>query len=720
MRGVILGGVCSLCVLVGDVGITRAEDEEGLGEDELEALESSLMIDEVKVKAPETVELNAPPESVRRQQVKQDELEGRMARNVADSLRYQSGVRVETNCQSCGFTSVRLNGLEGAYTQILIDGVPSFSGLAGVYGLEQLPVELIESIDIVKGGGSALYGPSAIAGVIQINTRRPVASFARAQLSYDALSLSAPWVRASVDGAYVSDDKRFATHVFAVSSERAPLDLNDDALTEITRLEQLAAGVTTSFLLFDGAQLDLKLHALTEGRRGGGQLELPPHDASVAESIDTRRRHLELRWRHELSPQLDYALSYVYAKTARRSYYGGGGDVSTQPPAGDASTWTPEQRQDYEERLAQREAALGAYGLTDNPLHLADARLRWHVGEARSQTWTVAAQLQSDGVEDKYLSYQREVDATYTNLGAVLEQQWSFAAWGFSTMGVRLDKHSELSAPVLSPRGSARFLLGDVLSLRTALSSGFRAQQVFDEDLHIETVGGSARLISNSDELRPERAWGLTQQISVDWDASAQWVLKLGVTGYVNLLRDAFVVNERDDPSTPEEEAVRTNRGQTRTVGGELEASVKWRGILGLRLGWTLEDARNEQPDEDFGRVRILRTPRQYGYAEAVFADHGFELRSALEVTGPMLAPLYDGQGDPSVVNTTPWFFDLSMNVRYQHLVSQSYLLTPLLGVRNVFNSYQRDLQRGPQRDAGYVYGPGQPRSIYLGLEVGL
>ncbi|MGK0428323.1 MAG: outer membrane receptor for ferrienterochelin and colicins, partial [Ulvibacter sp.] len=75
--------------------------------------------------------------------------------SIADGLNYQPGVRVETNCQNCGFTQVRLNGLGGEYTQILVNSKPVFSALNGVYGLEQIPVSIIDRVEVVRSGGSA-------------------------------------------------------------------------------------------------------------------------------------------------------------------------------------------------------------------------------------------------------------------------------------------------------------------------------------------------------------------------------------------------------------------------------------------------------------------------------------------------------------------------------------------------------------------------------------
>ncbi len=100
--------------------------------------------------------------------------------NLAEALTATiPGVRVEVNCQGCGFTQIRLNGLEGKYTQILEDGLPTFSGVMMVYGIEQLPVEFFEQIEVVKGGASALYGPNAVGGVINLVRRIPVNSRAK-------------------------------------------------------------------------------------------------------------------------------------------------------------------------------------------------------------------------------------------------------------------------------------------------------------------------------------------------------------------------------------------------------------------------------------------------------------------------------------------------------------------------------------------------------------
>jgi outer membrane receptor for ferrienterochelin and colicins len=96
---------------------------------------------------------------------------------MADVLNYQTGLRVEQTCSNCGVPSLRINGLEGQYSQILMDSRPIFSSLASVYGLEQVPAGMVDRVEIIRGGGSALYGANAIAGVVNIITKEPTRNF---------------------------------------------------------------------------------------------------------------------------------------------------------------------------------------------------------------------------------------------------------------------------------------------------------------------------------------------------------------------------------------------------------------------------------------------------------------------------------------------------------------------------------------------------------------
>ena len=110
---------------------------------------------------------------IRTEVVTSQALKSKNAWNVFDALEGVPGIRVENQCQFCNFTMVRMQGLGAEHTQVLINGQPIYSGLASVYGLEQIGTGDVDRIEVVKGAGSALYGSSAIAGAINIITRTP-------------------------------------------------------------------------------------------------------------------------------------------------------------------------------------------------------------------------------------------------------------------------------------------------------------------------------------------------------------------------------------------------------------------------------------------------------------------------------------------------------------------------------------------------------------------
>lgn len=143
---------------------------------------------------------------------------------LAQGLNFQPGVRVENNCQNCGYQQVRINGLDGPYTQILIDSRPIFSALSGVYGLEQIPANMIDRVEVMRGGGSALFGSSAIAGTINIITKEP--SRNSAQLSHTLTGIGGLNVfenNTMVNASLVTDDQKMGLALFGQNRERSGL-----------------------------------------------------------------------------------------------------------------------------------------------------------------------------------------------------------------------------------------------------------------------------------------------------------------------------------------------------------------------------------------------------------------------------------------------------------------------------------------------------------------
>ena len=156
---------------------------------------------------------------------------------LAQGLNFQPGVRTEDNCQNCGFTQVRINGLDGHYSQILVDSRPVFSSLTGVYGLEQIPANMIDRVEVVRGGGSALFGASAIGGTINIITKEPIrnsASFGHTFLSQGGSSSFDNVTTGNVS--LVTDDYKAGVYAFGRTRSRQGYDHDGDGYTELPEL----------------------------------------------------------------------------------------------------------------------------------------------------------------------------------------------------------------------------------------------------------------------------------------------------------------------------------------------------------------------------------------------------------------------------------------------------------------------------------------------------
>ena len=206
--------------------------------------------------------------------------------NLAQGLNFQPGVRVETNCQNCGFQQVRINGLDGPYTQILIDSRPIFSALSGVYGLEQIPANMIERVEVMRGGGSALFGSSAIAGTINIITKEPMRNSAQIAHSLTMIGGSRPDNNTTVNASLVTDDHKAGIYLFGQGRHRASYDHDGDGYSELGKLEAKTLGFRSYLKTSNYSKLTFEYHNISEFRRGGNLLDLPPHETDITEQTD--------------------------------------------------------------------------------------------------------------------------------------------------------------------------------------------------------------------------------------------------------------------------------------------------------------------------------------------------------------------------------------------------------------------------------------------------
>jgi len=196
--------------------------------------------------------------------------------SLADGLNFQPGVRVENDCQNCGFTQVRINGLDGHYSQILMNSRPMFSALAGVYGLEQIPANMIDRVEVMRGGGSALFGSSAIGGTINIITKDPSGNSASAAHTLTSMGPGGALDNnTTVNASVIDSEGRIGLFVYGQSRARAGYDHDGDGFTEIAELNTRTLGLRGFARPTQLSRITLEYHSTHEYRRGGDSLELP-------------------------------------------------------------------------------------------------------------------------------------------------------------------------------------------------------------------------------------------------------------------------------------------------------------------------------------------------------------------------------------------------------------------------------------------------------------
>ena len=616
---------------------------------------------------------------------------------VADVLNFQPGLRVENTCSNCGKTELRMNGLQGQYSQILMDSRPVFSSLASVYGLEQVPTAMIDRVEVIRGGGSALFGANAVAGVVNIITKEPVRNFVNIANTNSVNEKGGYDINVDLNASVMSENRKIGAYLFAAHRSRSPYDRDDDGYTDVPQLRSTTAGTRVFFKTGAYSKLTAEYHHTSDFRRGGNNMDLQPHEADIAEQLrhNINAGSLAFDWfsadnRHFVSTYS--ALQHV----GRDSYFGAGMDPNAYGKSSDLTSST------------------GLQYRFSYPCGRMDGDL------------SVGGEYTYNGLHDQMLGYGRNLLQDVHIAGGYAENEWHNTAWSV-LIGVRLEKHNLLKTPVCTPRAQVRFTPAEGVILRTGYSSGYRAPQAYDEDLHVAAVGGQVSLISLDPNLRPEYSHSATASIDF-YRSFDKWETNLTVEGFYTYLKDVFFLREDGRDAEGNLLLTRTNADAAWVGGLNVEAKTSFQlstFSFQLQLGYTYQQSRYTTPqawsETVAPQTRMLRTPDNYAYMLVdIEPVKDFTISVNGKVTGSMLMPHLAGYIAADEEVLTPAFWDLGLRLAYDVHLYKHYCLQISVGVKNVLDQYQRDLDKGSDRDATYIYGPTQPRTYVVGVSLKL
>ncbi|MCD6178562.1 MAG: TonB-dependent receptor [Bacteroidales bacterium] len=642
---------------------------------------------------------------------------------LSEGLNFCPGLRMENNCQNCGFSQVRMNGMEGPYSQILINSRPIFSGLAGVYGLELIPSSMIDRVEVIRGGGSALYGSNAIAGTINLILKDPINSTYEFGVNTGLIGVGidnsgspALDYSANFNTSLVSADNKTGMSLYAFYRDRSPFDVNNDDFSEIASLKNTTIGTRTFHRFGIRNKLIVDFFNIKEDRRGGDKFDYPVHEANIAEAVNHNITTVALTYEQFFRETDLFSIFASGQRVNRDSYYGAEKSLRDY---GNTKDFSYSMGIQYNAKFDNSSLVVG---IENNGAWLKDTKLGYP--DFNNSLIINDILINIPHTDNVTIANQ----TTNTN-GVFVQYEINWDKFKVSA-GVRFDKYeivdkensdADNSGNVLSPRLSLKYDLKKYLQARLSYSQGYRAPQIFDEDLHIETSGSRKVIHENSPDL--------TQETSYSYMASLDFNKRLGKV-YVGVLLEGFYTQLNNsfanEYSEPDENGTviytRVNADGGAVVQGvNIELNILPTEKVTIKTGFTKQNSKYDKAQQ-FNEKRFFRTPEDYGYFTLDWQPlKKLEISSTANYTGKMLIPYFGLQiSNPTEgeLRKTESFFDLGLKVSYDIKLNGATLQL-YTGVKNLFNSMQSDYDSGVNRDPGYIYGPMNPRTVYFGLKMG-
>ncbi len=641
-----------------------------------------------------------------------------------EGISFTPGLRVEMNCQNCGLSQVRMNGLGGSYSQILINGRPLFNGLAAVYGLEVIPTSIVERVEVVRGGGSSLYGSNAIAGTINMILRESLSNSAGIGYNFglngvglDDSGGTAGDHMLNFNVSMVKPDFKSGFTLYGNYRDRSPFDANGDDFSEVTKIKNITIGGRITHKTGYRSKLAVDFLNVNEQRRGGDRFNYPEHEANIAESIRQNISTAMISF-DQFFRENDVMTLYGSTQLVNRdSYYGAGQSLADYGLTKDV-TYNFGGQYKFDFNTANLLIGLENTGgiLTDKKLGYAD----WANAKPNNQGVLVPIHVDNTVVANQF--------SNIMGVFAQIERNWTRFK---ISAGLRYDHYlirdrennaDDVKGDVLSPRIGVMYRLIDGVQLRANVSRGYRAPQVFDEDLHIESSKARRIIHKNDENLKAETSNSYMISLDVKKQLGSVYTSML-IEGFYARLNNPF----SNTYGLPDEDGeviyTRVNASAGAEVKGvNLELNVIPVQSLTVSSGFTLQNSFFDD-EQEFDERRFLRTPDYYGFAMVDWDFmKGFCLSSNLTYTGKMLVPYFGPlltNPDEGAVLHTDDFYDVGVKLSYEFKLGTT-TINVSGGMKNIFNAYQDDFDKGEYRDPAYIYGPGLPRSIFAGVTIDL
>ncbi len=622
--------------------------------------------------------------------------------NLFESLQNINGIRPQLNCNVCNTGDIHINGLEGPYTMIMIDGMPIVSGLSTVYGLSGIPSALIERVEIVKGPASTLYGSEAVGGLINVITKKP----SNAPLvSADVMGTSWSEFNTDLGIKYKVGEKVQSLFGLNYFNFQKPTDKNGDGFTDITLQNRIS--------LFNKFSVDRKDNRIfTVGARyvyedrWGGQTQWTPKyrggNELYAESIYTKR--WEVIGAYQLPIKEKITFQFSANSHNQNSFYGTTPFNAQQSIAFGQFTWDKKAGENHDLLIG---AALRYTHYDDN---------------------TTATSL--DG---------RNAPSIVKLPGIFAQDEIALNANNKLLLGLRYDYNS-IHGSILTPRLNYKWTSTDKRNVfRASFGNGYRVANVFTED-HAALTG--ARQVVFTEELKPERSWNGNLNYVRKFFLSNGSFIGLDATAFYTYFNNRIIPDYLTDPN----KIIYSNlAGNAVSRGVSLNVDFSFANGLKAMAGATAMNVFQREEDANGKLVKMtqLLTEKFTGVWSISYSFQriGLSIDYTGNLYGPMKLPIL-GPLDPRP-EYSPWWslqniqltkkFNSGLEI-YGGVKNLLNFTPTAAAIARAFDPFDKQVTFGADGqvvptannpyaltfDPSYVYAPNQGIRTFLGVRYNL